>query len=104
MGDDLNHTTVTGGVVVVAETGHIMRNTLQKHLLYKFPVNEDRITSGRVIVNTLWAERPNNTWYAADILTSTDTQMHSQTHECLVDTNMNMKSYVNQAAITVELL
>ena len=39
---------------MIVITGDIMRNTLQrkKHLLYKFPMAEDRNTSRRVKVNT----------------------------------------------------
>ena len=50
----MEHTTVTGGLVVVAVTGDIMRNTLQrrKHLIYKLPMAEYRNTSISVIVNT----------------------------------------------------
>ena len=34
MGDVLGHTTVTGGVVVIAETTDIVRNTLQRKNIY----------------------------------------------------------------------
>ena len=69
MGDALEYTTVTGGVIVVAVTGDIMRNILQrkKHLLCTFPMAEDMNTSRRVIVNTPGDRDPNNVWYTADI-------------------------------------
>ena len=44
MGDALGYINVKGGVVVVAVTEDIMRNTTKKMLLYTFPMFEDRNT------------------------------------------------------------
>ena len=68
MGGALEHTTVTGEVVVVVVTGDTMRNTQQrKNIYYKFHMAQDRNTSIRVIVNTPGGRGCNNTWYTAVI-------------------------------------
>ena len=55
-GHALEHTTVTGGVIVVTVTGGIMRNTLEKiHYMY-FLCLKIGIPVERVIVNTHGAE------------------------------------------------
>ena len=52
MVDALEHRTVTGGVVVVAVTGHIMRNTLQRKIIHYINFLWLKNTSRRVIVHT----------------------------------------------------